>query len=44
MHDIAPFLLTLANRNNPICVVLAKMAKASTISVAVTSIITGIIA
>jgi hypothetical protein len=28
MGDIAPYLLTLANRNNPICVVPPKVAKA----------------
>ncbi len=27
--DIAPYLLTLANRNNPICVAPPKVAKAS---------------
>ncbi len=30
-HDIMPYLLTLANRNNPICVALPKVAKASTV-------------
>jgi hypothetical protein len=29
-HDVAPYLLTLANRNDPICVVSPKVAKAST--------------
>jgi hypothetical protein len=28
---IAPYLLTLANRNHPICVVLPKVAKARTV-------------
>jgi hypothetical protein len=43
-HDVTPYLLTLANRNDPICVVSPKVAKASTTRVAVTSIIAGIIA
>jgi hypothetical protein len=46
-HDNAgnsdTYLLTLANRNDPICVASSKVAKASTISVAVTGIIAGII-
>ena len=29
-RDVAPYLLTLANRNDPICVVSPKVAKAST--------------
>ncbi len=37
------YLLTLANRNGPICVMSYKVAKASTISVAVTGIIAGVI-
>ncbi len=37
--DIAPYLLTLANRNNPICVAPPKVAKASTKSVAVACVI-----
>jgi hypothetical protein len=40
---IAPCLLTLANRNDPICVASPKVDKASTIHVAVTSIIAGVI-
>jgi hypothetical protein len=36
-------LLTLANRNDPICVASSKVAKASTISVAVANIISGVI-
>ncbi len=36
-------LLTLANRNDPICVTSSKLAKASTISVAVVGIIAGVI-
>jgi hypothetical protein len=40
---IAPCLLTLANRNDPTCVVSPKVAKASTIHVTVTCIIAGII-
>jgi hypothetical protein len=47
MHDIAaiivPCLLTLAKRNNPICVASPKVAKASTIHVAVDGIIVGVI-
>ncbi len=42
--DSNTFLLTLANRNAPICVALSKVAKASTISVAVAGVIAGIIA
>ncbi len=42
-HDVAPYLLTLANRNDPICVVSPKVAKASTIRVAVAGIIAGVI-
>jgi hypothetical protein len=46
-HDNAShsntYLLTLANRNDPICVALSKVAKASTISVAVAGIIAGVI-
>ncbi len=42
--DIDAYLLTLANRNNPICVKSSKVAKASTISVTVADVITGIIA
>ncbi len=42
--DSNTYLLTLANRNDPICVMSSKVAKASTISVAVASIIMGIIA
>jgi len=38
------YLLTLANRNDPICVASSKVAKAITISVPVASIIAGIIA
>jgi hypothetical protein len=38
------YLLTLANTNDPICVTSSKVAKASTISVSVASIITGIFA
>ncbi len=38
------YLLTLANRNDPICVKSAKVTKASTISVAVTNVIVGVIA
>jgi hypothetical protein len=38
------YLLTLANRNDPICVASSKVAKASTISVAVAGIIAGVIA
>jgi hypothetical protein len=30
-HDVAPYLLTLANRNDPISVKTPKVAKASTI-------------
>ncbi len=41
---IARWLLILANINDPICVASPKVAKASTICVAVASIITGIIA
>jgi len=41
---IVPCLLTLPNRNDPICVELPKVAKASTIYVAVAGIIVGIIA
>jgi hypothetical protein len=37
------YLLTLANRNDPICVTSSKVAKASTISVAVAAVIVGII-
>ncbi len=37
------YLLTLANRNDPICVASSKVAKAITISVPVASIIAGII-
>ncbi len=43
-RDVAPYILTLANRNDPICVVSPKVAKASKISVAVTGVISGIIA
>ncbi len=32
-RDIAPYLLTLANRNNPICVASPKVAMASTLVV-----------
>jgi len=41
--DSYTYFLTLANRNDPICVSSSKVAKASTISVAVTGIIAGII-
>jgi hypothetical protein len=41
---IVPCLLTLANRNDPICVASPKVAKASTICIAVTGIIAGVIA
>jgi hypothetical protein len=38
--DVAPYFLTLVNRNNPICVVSPKEAKASTIvAVAVAGVI-----
>ncbi len=37
-------LLTLANRNDPICIASSKVAKASTISVAVAGVIASIIA
>ncbi len=38
--DVATYFLTLANRNNPICVVSPKVAKASTIvAVAVAGVI-----
>jgi len=30
-NDFMPYLLTLADRNDPICVVLPKVAKASTV-------------
>ncbi len=30
--DVAPYLLTLANRNNPICVAFPKVAKASSVT------------
>jgi hypothetical protein len=40
---ITPCLLTLANRNDLICVTLPKMAKARTMHVAVAGIIAGII-
>ncbi len=30
-HDVTPYLLTFANRNNTICVALPKVAKASTV-------------
>jgi hypothetical protein len=45
-HDVTPCLLTLANRNDPICVVSPKMAKASTtcVAVAVAGVIAGTIA
>jgi hypothetical protein len=42
-RDVAPYLLTLANRNDPICVVSSKVTKASTICVAVAGIIAGVI-
>ncbi len=42
--DSDTYLLTLANRNDPICVASSRVAKASTISVAVTGIIAGVIA
>ncbi len=41
--DSGTYLLSLANRNDPICVASFKVAKASTISVDVTGIIMGII-
>ncbi len=44
VRDIMPCLLTLANRNDPICVTSPKVAKASTIRVAVASVIVGVIA
>jgi hypothetical protein len=40
---IMPCLLTLANRNDPICVKLPKVAKASIIRVAVAGVIVGVI-
>jgi len=47
LHDIAgviaPCLLTLVNRNDPIYVTLPKVAKASKILVAVSGIIAGVI-
>ncbi len=43
-NDSDTYLLTLANRNDPICVASSKVAKASTTSVAVTGIIEGGIA
>jgi hypothetical protein len=42
--DSDTYLLTLANRNDPICVASSKVDRASTISVAVAVIIAGIIA
>jgi hypothetical protein len=44
MRNVTPYLLTLVNRNDPICVVSPKVAKASTARVAVAGIIPGIIA
>ncbi len=41
---IMPCLLTLANRNDPICVALPKVTKPSTIHNTVAGIIAGIIA
>jgi hypothetical protein len=41
--DSNTYLLTMANRNNPICVKSSKVAKASATSVDVASIIMGII-
>ncbi len=41
--DSGTYLLTLANRNDPICATSSKVAKASTISVAVAGIIAGVI-
>jgi hypothetical protein len=43
-RDVSPYLLNLANRNDPICVVSPKVAKASTTRVAVAGIIAGVIA
>ncbi len=42
-RNVTPYLLTLDNRNDPICVVLPKVAKESTISVAVAGSIAGVI-
>jgi hypothetical protein len=42
-HDVAPYFLTLANRNDPICVTSPKVAKASTIHVTVAGSIAGVI-
>ncbi len=42
--DSNTYLLTLANKNDPICIASSKVAKASTISVAVAGIIASIIA
>jgi len=44
VHNVASYLLTLANRSDPICVVSPKVAKASTTRVAVTGVIEGVIA
>jgi hypothetical protein len=37
-RNIAPYLLTLANRNNPICVTSPKVAMASTMAVTIVRI------
>jgi hypothetical protein len=42
-RDVAPYFLTLANRNDPICVMSPKVAKASTIRVTVAGGIAGVI-
>jgi hypothetical protein len=44
MRNVTPYFLTLVNRNDPICVMSPKVAKASTTRVTVAGIIMGIIA
>jgi hypothetical protein len=44
VHNVASYLLTLANRSDPFCVVSPKVAKASTTRVAVAGVVEGVIA
>jgi hypothetical protein len=43
-HNVVPYFHTLANRNDPVCVVSPKVAKSNTTCITIAGIIEGIIA